>query len=146
MVTDKLYCIDLLDELQDCWFIYDIIHSLNSNVKVGTHIFHNLTTCKCSIILSCLVYLRFKCVVKIFCWSENFLLFKHIPVICKFYCKENISFTSVVNFTSKISISSLLNQAAQFSTDQRLAVELCVKSRKSMTVHKRLKKTTMNKN
>ena len=65
------YCVDLLDELWDCWLIYDI-YSLNSNVKGDSHILHNLIICKCSIIFSCLVYLWFKCVVKILLVGKTF--------------------------------------------------------------------------
>ena len=38
-----------------------------------------------------------------------------------------------------------INQVAQFSMDQKLAIELCVKATKSMTVYKRLKKANANK-
>ena len=126
MVTGKLYCVNLL---ADCWLTCDTIYSPNSTVKSGAHILHNLITCKCSIVLlpclhqeaqifnqmkigfswlfSRLVYLWFKCVVKILCWSGKLLL-KHISFIWKLFCKKNSQFASVVNFTSKILISCLL--------------------------------------
>ena len=92
MVTDKLYCVDLLAKRQDYWLTCDTIYSPNSAVKDGTHILHNLFTFKFSVsyfisskavqmfhqikigfsrLFSRLVYLWFKYVVKIFCWSEK---------------------------------------------------------------------------
>ena len=49
MVTDKLYCVDLLAEHWDCCLTCDKFYSPNSAVKGGTHILHDLVTCKCSI-------------------------------------------------------------------------------------------------
>ena len=45
MVTDKLYCVDLLAEPQDFWLTCDIIYSLNSTVKDGTHILRKCSIC-----------------------------------------------------------------------------------------------------
>ena len=49
MVTDKLYCVNLLAKLQDWWLICDIICCPNLTVNGGTHILHNFITCKCII-------------------------------------------------------------------------------------------------
>ena len=135
MVTDKLYCVDLLAEFRECCLACNTLYSRNTTVKVGTHILHNLITCKCSIsyfhifvkkpkslikwkqvfhdYFLALVYLWFKCVAKIFYWSEN-ALFKHIRVIGKLFCKENVRFASVANFESKIPISNLLTKLHNF--------------------------------
>ena len=91
-VTDKLYSADLLAKLQDYWLTCDTIYSPNWAFKAGTHILHNLFTFKFSVsyfissktaqifhqiklgfsrLFSCLVYLWFKYVMKILCWSEK---------------------------------------------------------------------------
>ena len=49
MVTDKIYCVDLLVELRDRWLTCYIIYSPDSTVKGGTHILHDLIFCKCNI-------------------------------------------------------------------------------------------------
>ena len=56
---------------------------------------------------SCLFYLWFKCVMKIFFGRKNFLLFKNIPVIGKLLCKENVQLAWVFDFSSKFSIPGL---------------------------------------
>ena len=43
-----------------------------------------------------------------------------------------------INFTSKISIYDLLIKSHNFQTDQKLAIELCLKSTKSITITKHL--------
>ena len=71
---------------------------------------------------------------------KNFLLFKHITVTWKFFCKENVRLASVVNCNCKFSRNTeFINYMVQFSTDKKLAVELCVKSVKWITIYKRLK-------
>ena len=109
MVIDILYCVDLIDELRDCWLICDIIYSLNSTVKGGAHILHNLITCKYSISYFHIFIKRPKSFIK---WNENmimiifhfmygsivlwrysigrknFLLFKHVPIIWIFFVQK----------------------------------------------------------
>ena len=41
-------------------------------------------------------------------------LFKHIRVIGKLFCKENVRFASVANFENKIPISNLLTKLHNF--------------------------------
>ena len=42
------------------------------------------------------------------------VLFKHVRVILKLFCKENVRFASVANFASEIPISDLLIKLYKF--------------------------------
>ena len=52
MVTDKLYCVDLLAKLLDSSLTCDIISSPNSTVKDGIHILDYLTACRIAFLTS----------------------------------------------------------------------------------------------
>ena len=124
MVTDKLYCVDLLGKLGTvAWLVTQSIPQ--------TRLFRVVyISCKCSLSYFCIFIKNPKSFIKwkqvfhdhFFTWficGSNVLWRycvsqKNFPVIEKFFSKENIWFSSNVNFTSKILISGLLIKLHNF--------------------------------
>ena len=149
MVTDKLYCVDLLAELRTVgWLVIQsipqtrLLRVVRISYKCSISYFHIFIKKPKSFIKWKQVFYNY--FLAWFIYGSNVSLRysvgrKNFPVICKFFCKENIRFASNVNFTSKILISGLLIKLHIFN-ELKLAVKLCVKSTKSIAIYRRLKK------
>ena len=75
MVTDKLYCVDLLAKLLDSSLTCDIISSPNSTVKDGIHILDYLTACRTAFLTSIFSQKNTKSFIK--CVTYGFQYFRH---------------------------------------------------------------------
>ena len=134
MVTDKLYCVDLLVKLRKCGLTCNIIYSPNLTGKGGTYILHNLIANvafltsmssqrssnlssnenRFSMIIFLLWFIYGSNVSQRYSVGRKNVLFIYIPIIWKLFCKENVRFASVANFTSKIPISDFLIKLHNF--------------------------------
>ena len=124
MVTDKLYCVNLLGKLGTvAWLVTQSIPQ--TRLFRVVHI-----SCKCSLSYVLIVIKKPESFIK---WKhvfhDYFLAWficgsnvswrysdsrKNFPVIWKIFIKVNIWFSSNVNFTSKILISGLLTKLHNF--------------------------------
>ena len=124
MVTDKLYCVDLLGKL-------GTVVSLVTHSIPQTRLFRVVhISCKCSLSYFHIFIKKPESFIK---WKQVFhdhflawficgsnvlwrysVIRKNSPVIYKFFIKESIRFSSNVNFTSKILISGLLIKLQNF--------------------------------
>ena len=127
-----------------------VIHSiLQTRLKVGTHILHNLITCKCSIFYFHIYSYRSPNLS--LNESRFFMIVFSLGLLIVQMCREDILLVGTTFFclnTFQFSENSLphllisqvnlnlwfINQVAQFLTDQKLAAELCEKFTNSMTV------------
>ena len=135
-----------------------IVYSPNLTTKGGTHILHNLITCKCSISFFYIFIKKSKSFIK---WKQVFQDF----FLAWFICGSNVLWRYLLVektffYTFQLSENSfgrkmfdlpqllisivksqylVINQIAQSSTDEKLPVELFFKSIKSITVNKHLK-------